>query len=252
MRVIAEASFLPGMNRVRDEFDTLAAVVLATDLASPGAVEIIEELRSEFVHQSLPVLLLVKPTQEGTADDIMASDRRTGRILLGASTDQYVAALTEVGQRSGRSALDPDISMQLALDAADTLRNIALSGETVYQVSRAESSLIAALDSSSDELRSRSAAVLALLPSGEAQESLAKLALDEEASESLRVDVLNSLAESGRHFGSKLSDESAEMILGLAMNESNLTLRTAAGKALGGLSLPSSKAAEVLKQYRVD
>lgn len=252
MRVIAEASFLAGMNRVRDEFDTLSAVVLATDLASPGAVDIIDELRSEFIHQSLPVLLLVKPSQEAMADEIMAGDRRTGRILLGSSTDEYASALADVGQRSGRSSLDPSLSTQLALDAADTLRNIALSGQTVFDVSRAESSLVAALESDHDALRAKAAAVLSLLPTSTAQEAIAMLALNDQASEALRIDVLNSLAESGRNFGSKLSSGSAEKLLALAMNEPNLKLRTAASKALGALNLPSSNAAEVLKQYRVD
>jgi hypothetical protein len=75
------------------------------------------------------------------------------------------------------------------------------------------------------------------------------LALKTDNTESLRVAVFGSLADSAKHAGNKLTEEQVNELVKQAMDEPNLNLRTAASKALGALNLTTSKASEIIRKY---
>ena len=137
----------------------------------------------------------------------------------------------------------------MALQAADTLRRIAVDGRTVYPVGLAEPALIGALDSIDEQLQILSASVLALLPTETAQRSVAHVALDDVNSDELRIACFASLAESAKNHGNLLEADQIAALVDIARTDGDLTMRTAASQALGAINLKSNKASEIIRSY---
>ena len=133
--------------------------------------------------------------------------------------------------------------------AAKSLRRIAVDSRTVYDCSVAEPALIAALSSDQEELQITVASVLALARTATAQRSIAALALDSGRGQSLRVSAFDSLAESAKHNGNRLEEGQLAELVDIARVDSDLTIRTAASKALGALNLATNKASEIIRSY---
>jgi len=130
------------------------------------------------------------------------------------------------------------------------LRDIAISGRTVFDVAVAEEALIAGLDHPSEPLRIACAFVLARLSTKQAQQAIAAVALSSEQSETLRKAAYAALADSARQYGSKLDRSMTAKLMELAFGDPNLALRTAASRALGALNLPGERAADIILQQK--
>ena len=145
-----------------------------------------------------------------------------------------------------------DAALDLALDAASTLRRVATDGATVLDCRVAESALIAALSADDEELRIRCLSVLALLPTATAQRAIGDVALNVDHTESLRMAAFGSLAESAKKGGNRLDAARIQGLLSAARDEPDLTMRTAAGQALGAVNLADNQASEIIRSYSRD
>jgi HEAT repeat protein len=252
--VVSSGDLTAGLQRGREELPVVDAVFVATDIDGPNLVDGIAALRKDYLFQSVPVLLIVKSQQMLLAERIVSSDHGVGRIVVAGSTfppQEDVANIwQEVAGAIGRTPVTEDSALALALQAAETLRLIAISGSTVYDFSRAEPALIAALSHPSEELRVKAASVLALALSDRAQQAIATLAMSTDQSEDLRIVVFASLAESAKKNGNRLGDDLTAQLIEQAVDQENLTLRTSASKALGAMNLPSGQANQILQLNR--
>jgi HEAT repeat protein len=265
--VVEEPSLAPALQRAKKELATLDLICLGTDVKDPDLAGAMARLESDYLYAATPVILLVKPMQSALAEDFAEAYPRVGRALttmiqvrgkeeaeqpteeLAGYRDHLLLEWRRVAKRIGRREITADVALQLALESAQVLREIADTRSPVYQFSRAEPALIEALKHPAEELRLRVAGVLALTPSPEAQQALAAVALDDQQSKTLRMKAFASLAESARTHGNELTDEQVSAVIKIAAAAEDLEMRTAASQALGALNLATNEASEIIRGY---
>ncbi len=248
--VIAEDSFNKALDRARREFDGVSAFVLSTDSTAPGPAAALQALKGEFVFSRVPVVLLLKPGGEQTAEQLAAAYGTVDAIDAGAGQDELTEMLSGLRAASGQVLLDSELAASLALEAAATLHRVAADGRTVFNHGMAEPALIAALAGGNEELQTRCLSVLALIGTANAQQALAQAALADSNSESLRLAAFEALSASAKAHGNRLDDARVVSLLTLARDEADMIIRAAASQALGALNLTDNKASDIIRSYR--
>ncbi|MBN2563188.1 MAG: HEAT repeat domain-containing protein [Phycisphaerae bacterium] len=235
-------------------------VLLASDVEQPDLVTAISDLRRQFQTAATPILVVAKEGQLTKASKAARGVAGVEVLLTDvletgdpAKIQEQVAdKIGRASQALGMSPLDAELSLDLAIQAADVLRDIAESNLKVFDFSKAVPRLISTLDSPLEVLRVKCAHALALAHSADAQAAIAEAAMDPTHGRSERVALFGSLAESGRRNGNLLgTGDLIQKLIDFTMHEDDLILRAAASKALGALDLPGNKASEIIRaQYR--
>ncbi|MFQ5592028.1 MAG: response regulator, partial [Phycisphaerae bacterium] len=204
------------LERARTEFQALTALLISSDVSEPDLGSALGQFRSEFMYAKTPVVVLVKPGQSLLAEEVASADRFVELVDADAADLDIAAALERARLRAGKAHIDEDLALELALQAVETLRRIAVDGRTVYDVAVAEPALTSALSSSNNELQTRAASVLALVHTPSAQRAVATMALDANNDESLRISAFASLSESAKKFGNLLVEDQLDALVGVA------------------------------------
>jgi hypothetical protein len=157
--------------------------------------------------------------------------------------------LAKTRARIGQTSVDADMALALALEAAATLRRIAIDGDTILDYAAAEPALISTLGADNEELQIRCVSVLALIGTASAQAAVADVAFETTNSDSLRVAAFGALADSAKKHGNRLDEARVNRLIGIAKDEADLAMRTAASQALGALNLADNKASEIIRSY---
>jgi HEAT repeat protein len=246
--VVAATSFMNGLQRARSEFQQISAVYLASDVSEPTAAGALEALRSEFLYEKTPVVVMYKRRQNVMAEQLAGQVPLVTTVPASAAEADLTGALQRARAESGRAEIAPEMALSLALQAAETLRLIAVDGRTVYDIQPATAALIAALTSKDEKLQTTCASVLALIDSSEPQRAIAHLALNESNTPTLRVAAFGSVAESAKRFGNMLEPGQIDKLIQIAKDEKDLVIRTAASQALGALNLVNDKASEIIRK----
>lgn len=240
----------PALNQARRELTHLDGIFLASDMKQPTVAEAIGDLAKDERFCLTPIIVLVKENQTTVLDRIDKSDRRVGSIFVLTTSDkstdpkiveQMLAKLEQVTARCGLHPLSPESKLSLALQAAQVVQGMAQSQSSVFDAQAALPALVETLRTASvEELRSAAAAALAWMPAPQAQQAIGGIALAAQETESLRITAFGLLADSARRFGGQLDESLMSRLMEQATGEPNLTLRTAAGKAMGSMN-PSVK-----------
>ncbi len=250
VEVLADADFYTAVERARRELHTVAGMFISAGLKSPSVGRAVTELRREFLFKMTPIVLLRGTGDYETARNLAARDVRLAHVAADATGDELGEAIRGVMARSGRMLPDPQEALSLAREATDALLGLGLDGRTVLNIGPAEPALRSVLEGAEDEeLRIKAAGVLALSRTQSAQRSLAGVALDDTQSEALRVATFTALADSAKLNGNLLDDTLLSQLVGVSAEEADLTLRTAASRALGALNLTDNKASEIIRKY---
>ncbi|UCE59108.1 MAG: HEAT repeat domain-containing protein [Phycisphaerales bacterium] len=248
-KVIGEKSIYRALERARAEFQTLTALFIASDIQEPELTTALLQFRSEFMYAKTPVVVLVKSGQSLVSENAAATNRFVMLAAASAAPADLEAALQRTQAETGQARVSEDLALSLALETVDTLRRIAVDGRTVYDVGVAEPALIAAQASTSEELQTKATSVLALARTPSAQQAVAVMALNTNNTESLRLAAFDSLAESAKNNGNLLTEGQLDTLLGIAADDPDLTIRTAASEALGAFNLQANKASEFIRIY---
>lgn len=247
--VIGDTNFYTALARARKEQDTVTCFFLGTDLEDPTLVQALRHLNDEYVYANTPIVLLVKPEHVSVAETVARQLPRVEQVPAGSGADELLQASARAFEKSGQTPLKPETALQLAMETADVIRQVALDGTTVIGVAAVEPALISALSSDNEELRIKIASALALFPTAAAQEAIAGLALNTDNSESLRIAAFDALAESARTGTNRLDPPRIAELIKVAADEPVLPLRTAASQALGALNLTTNQASEIIRKY---
>lgn len=247
-------------NGKKANLSSFDVILLSTDIAEPDVLKAVGDLRQRFQTAATPILVTTKSGAMNTARE---AARLAGGVeilpveVLESGDPAEMQAQTSdridrAARALGMSPLGKDLSLELALQAADVLHRIGESNSKVLDFSKAVSAMVAALSSRSEPLRTKCALVLALANDRSAQTAIAEAALDEQRNEVERAAAFSALAESARRNGNLLgTGELVEKIIAAARNGQNPTLQAAASEALGALNLPGNKASEIIRaQYR--
>ena len=142
----------------------------------------------------------------------------------------------------GADEMDADLSREYALRAMASLYKLALTRNTIVELSEAMDALIAVTQNDDPEMQTQAAQVLAHLASPEAQRAIAQMALSDANSNELRISAFYSLAASAKINANLLLTEQVEAIYALVSSlDTDPDLRAAAAGAYGALNLPSEQ-----------
>jgi hypothetical protein len=249
--VVAADRLGTALDQAHRKVTHLDGIFLATDMRDPTAVEAVRQLASDRSFSLTPIVLIVKGGGGAVAADAVAAvDKRVGRVFVTADAqnlaEQLVARDNEIAPKYGQRELSPELALSLAMEAANTLRLVAVNRSPVFEIAGAEPSMILALGSPSEELRVAAAGALALVNSASAQRAIGSVALAAEQTETMRKAAFSALADSARRFGPKLEGPAMQKLVEVATKEPNLSLRTSASQALGAMNLPGKTSAEIL------
>lgn len=247
--VIGEAGLLRGLDRARTEFPVLSALFVASDARDPDLRGAMGALRGEFIFSRTPVVILKRSGDDLLVESVTGADGDSAAVRADAAGDDLAGTLARLREKSGSRALDEKLAMDIALEAGETLRRIAVDGRTAFDITQAEPALISALGSPHEPLRVLAASVLALAPSSTAQRSIAQTALDEGNEVGLRIAALEALSASAKAHGNMLEPGQITSLIRLASAEQDLVLRTAASRTLGSLNLANNQASEIIRSF---
>jgi len=246
--VVAGTNFYEALDEARKRTASIDLILLASNLEKPVLGQALAELKKDYLFAAAPVVILMRPADMSVVLRMTALDERLGRVDWKAPAERLLAEYERVRRRVGAVELDATAALDLATQAAETLKLIAITSNPVYDFRRAEVALIKALNHPSEDLRITAAAVLAVSDSPAAQRAVAQLALDERQPKRVRLAAFGSLADSAKANGNLLDEETVAEVVKVATAEPDLALRAAASKALGALNLPSNQASRVICQ----
>ncbi|MCH8881724.1 MAG: HEAT repeat domain-containing protein [Planctomycetes bacterium] len=243
---IGEGDLYAALQRARQELPTVSAIVLAADQDVSATVAAI---RANHLYAMTPIVLLTNEDQLGVVEMLVKSDPAAAFVTAQASSEQIRQAWRRAARTVGQTSLMADDALVLALDATSALGKIAMSHSPVYDANVAEGGLTRALAGDDESLQIAAASVLALLSSPTAQQSIAKVALGDGNTESLRVAAFDSLAASAKVNANLLTEPQINRLVEMSINDPNLIIRSAASQSLGALNLPTNKVVPIIDKY---
>jgi len=249
--VLSDASLYDGLQKVRDQLPAIDVILIASDIQKPGLTEGLSALRGEFRFAATPVVLITKPGHASLIRDLRGADHRLAAVSASPEPADLERAIALVSRAVGAKPITPELGAGLAMEAAEALRQLALTDNPVFNVSDAEAALLDAFKTHNVDLRLVIAETLGYLGSGKAQGAIASLALDPGQPEEMRVKMFLALAEAAKRRGNLLAAEQVQQIVKIAEGEPNLIIRQAASCALGALNLPGEPGSAIVRnQYQ--
>jgi hypothetical protein len=157
-----------------------------------------------------------------------------------------------IGQPAEKEAKDMGVwnerlAYTYALRSVNAMLQLAVSRNTVIDLSQAQTSLIKISGGPDKDIKVLACQVLAYLNSPDAQRAIAAAALDQANPLDIRIAAFGALAVSAKINASLLDDEQVNAIFALAGSvEAPAQLRGAAAAAYGALNLPSQRVKDLI------
>ncbi|MCG3125802.1 MAG: hypothetical protein CHACPFDD_00629 [Phycisphaerae bacterium] len=251
--VLASTTLFAGLDQVRKELPGLDVIFLASDVRGPELAESLEQLHRGNEFAAVPIVILSKPADRELVRGIVRADHRVAELTPGADAEATLAAVARVSKAVGLVAITPELGSALARETAETLLMLAETNNPVINdVVAAQNALISVVQTTQDAvLRVMVARVLGQLATEEAQQAIARIALDSGEEPAMRVAMFAALADAAKRRGNHLPNETVDQLIRLVETETDDTLRTAASQALGALNLLNNQASQLIRnQYR--
>jgi len=234
---------LPPARRLSDVEQEIAEApgvdLVVSVLPAPLAEELIREVHGRAALSATPVLAMVEAPGYFELDTKFAGDRSVKIIRGGAGANDAVNAAEQLLVGAVGEPVNDEEAKGYKARSLGVLRDLAVSGNTVLNVTDASNPLIAALGDSSGPTRTAVAEVLSHIPTKQVQVALADMALSETGAE--QVALLRHLADSAKRFGNLLEPRQVSTIVSLAMGDGGPEEATAAAALMGALKLPNAE-----------
>ena len=248
--VISDADLFNGLEKIRTELPGVDVITIASDIGEPGLEAGLDSLRTEFRFAATPVLIVAKAADQQAVRDLVRGDHRLGAIQAAVDARAITGAIARVARSVGATDISPDVGLGLSIEATMALRLLAITHNSVFDVAESQAALIAALSSSDAILRRNVAGVLAYVASADAQEAVARIALDASEETTMRVSMFAALADSAKLNGNLLGADAVARLTRVAESDADMTIRSAGSQTLGALNLPGNPASEIIRnQY---
>ena len=209
------------------------------------AVQSVTDLRVFARTTAAPVLLVCSAVDAVALRPQFRDDVRNAVFVTRGADDAFAAAVDQLMRRASGGRMTDAEAEAYAIDALAALRDIAISGNSVYDVTDAETSLLEAIDGRSGGTRLLVAEILALIESDRAQRKLFDAALAAQGNE--QIELFASVAGSVKRFGDRAEQRHIDALLQVVANSSGATAEAAA-QVHGALNLPSDTAVELIPQ----
>lgn len=256
--VVAEGDPIAALNLARAKLPGVDAIFIASETGGgsggEGLRKALGQIQEDLFFSGAVVVILANKDQT-----VMASkeaDLAKNRISVDFSGQQkqdLTTGLAEGIKKSGRKPLDTDQAQAYALQCVDALKLLAITQNRVLPFTVARNALLGALNRNDfEELQIKAAEVLALDPSDAAQQAIATLALSGQGSPTLRSAAFNSLAESAKRIGNKLTAEQVQTLVDAVPKITEADVRVAASRALGALDVRADIAGTLIRNQSKD
>jgi hypothetical protein len=157
-------------------------------------------------------------------------------------SEKIIENLSEAILEKNTESLGQDLATRYAMRSIQAMEKLALTRNSIVDLSKALDSLVKVTQTSRPEMQVRAAEVLARLESPQAQRAIAVMAFSSKNSNDVRIAAFGSLAVSAKQNANLLLNEQIDAIYALVSStETEPQLRAAAAGAFGSLNLPSEK-----------
>lgn len=218
-------------------------LVVSAGITGDAISAVVEDVRGQSKTLATPLLVLTSAQSYTELARRYASDSnvavRQNAIGEAAITESIKQLLDNA---SGGAIVEAEATNYAARSLA-ALRDLAVSGNTVLNVSDASTTLIAALPTVEGETKLRVAEILSRVDQDRAQRAIVEAAFA--AKDAERVTLLNYLNESGKRFGNFLEPGQVTRLTQLAASGNDAEATAAAG-LIGALNLAQTELVPML------
>ena len=222
-------------------------IIVSSHTRDMGAADLVALLRNDYETALTPIIVLSYPDDPTKAAWQELQIPYLTAVGPGTEVDGLVPRMDALKKKAGSMVLEPAEARAAGIHAANVLKDIAMTSH-VFSAERARRSLLAALTNRPDELVVAVLGALAQIPDADITVAMAKVGVDAERSNPVRVAALKALGRAARTVGNKLP---ADLIAGIQNlgGTKNDELRDAAGEALGGLNLDAAEGAKMILRF---
>jgi len=173
-------------------------------------------------------------------------------ILEQANAEDVLDAAGDILERNQAWPFEQELADAYAIDAAQVLRNLAITQNKVLNLQKAQAALIDAVREERKAIQTAATQTLARMDSLDAQRAIAALALDEQVELPTRLMALQNLSVSAKAYGNYLLAEQIDKLYQIVSSrEIDVRLRNLAAEAYGAFNLPSAKISQLIIEQSV-
>lgn len=203
-------------------------------------------------------LLYQVGTEQPLAKALSFNDRKvrtSAAIALGLAcpsngftgSEKVIENLSEAITQQGADELGAEAAAAYALRAIQTMDKLVLTRNSIVDVSKALTALVAVTQKANPQMQTLAGQVLAGLESPDAQRAIAAMALKQDNPADVRIAAFGALADSAKRNANLLLSSDVDSIYALVQSlEADPALRAAAAGAFGSLNLPSEKVNDLI------
>jgi hypothetical protein len=235
---------------VIDQADTAKALALVKGSTAIDVVIAVPALASEMLPAMrkdplLTYMPVIVAGEDAALSDMVKSDSRI--VML--DNQKIADALAVVSKIAASAPLSAEQMNNWTIRAAGAAGLLALTNNSVYDLTRIRPALIDALSSGNVEVQLAVAKALSAMPASEAQQAIAAYAIRTDLDEKVRIEALGIVTASVRKFGNQLAEAQVNSIYDLVSGNASPDIREAAAQAWGCLNLSSEKGRSLILQF---
>jgi hypothetical protein len=199
---------------------------------------LIEQVRGWAKISATPVLVLTNPESFVAVRHRYENDAGVAIRQTGVTGDALNKAISDLVNTASGGPISEQEARQYGQRALSALRDLAVSGNQVLNVSDATLPLIGALGDAASPARMQVADILSRIGQDRAQRAVMDAALATKGQD--RVALLGMVSESAKRFGNKLEVRQVQQLVEIAGKGAD-DEATAAASLMGALNLPNNE-----------
>jgi HEAT repeat protein len=242
-------SVLPFGRQLSDVQAPIAEVpgidLVVAALPAESSVRLIQDVRNQPNLGATPVVVMTTAAGDLNLGRMFMRDSTVLVRPSGLNDEQFGAAVQEVVRVASGGPVTKEEARDYQARALAALRDLAVSGNTVFNVEDASLPLIGVLGKTTGDVRMQVADILSRIGQKKAQVALMDAALDEKSD--TRIALLGKVSDSAKRFGNGLEDRQIKRLVELASAGSDQEATAAAG-LMGALNLPNTNLVPLIVQ----
>ncbi len=220
-------------------------LVVSSGINGERVPALISEVRSSNKTAATPVLVLTNNDSYNTLRHRYATDGTVAVRQVGLPEDAMNKTVTDLLKTGAGGPVTEQEARQYAQRSLSALRDLAVSGNQVLNVSDAALPLIGVLNDPAAPERMKVAEVLSRIGQERAQRSVMEAALAAKGAD--RVAMLGFVADSAKRFGNMLDVRQVSQVVEMASKGEDEEA-TSAAALMGALNLPNADFVQLISQ----
>lgn len=213
-------------------------VVVASGLSVEAAPHVLDEVRTTAKTAATPVVLMTRPESFIDVSRRYAGTAGVAVRQTGIGEDALGKTVGDLVTTASGGPISEQEARAYAIRSLASMRDLAVSGNSVLNVGDAAPTLMATLADSEGVMKMQIADILSRVNQDRAQRSLMDAALAAPAAE--RIAMMTLVSDSAKRYGNMLEERHVTRVLELASKGDDAEA-TAAASLLGALNIPNGQ-----------